>query len=82
MDSIFKSLVKTTAKIADITRALGLKGFMVPLCLRSAIFILVFYISFVSFTNRILGISSVLCHSASPLIIPEAVPLSMFVCNL
>ena len=84
VDSIFKSLLKTTAKIADnITRALGLKGFHgASVSERSAGFISVFYISFVSFTNRILGISTVLCPSASPLIMLEAVPLSVFVWNL
>lgn len=81
MDSIFKSLLKTTAKIADnITQALGLKGFHgASVSERSAGFIC---FTFVSFTNRILGISTVLCPSTSPLIISEAVPLTMFVCNL
>lgn len=66
------------AKIADnITRALRLKAFHgASVSERSAGFIFMFYISFFSFTSRILGVSTV-----SPLIIPEAVPLSMFVCN-
>lgn len=81
VDSIFKSLLKSTAKIADnITRALGLKGFHgASVSDRSAGFISLFYISF---THRILGISTVLCPAASPFNIPEAVPLSMFVCNI
>lgn len=34
----FKSLLKTMTKIADnITRALGLKGFTMPLCLRDVL---------------------------------------------
>lgn len=47
MDSIFKSLLKTTAKIADnITRALGLKGFHgASVSERSAGFISVLHLS-------------------------------------
>lgn len=72
MDSIFKSLLKSKAKIADnITRALGLKGFHgASVSERSAGFISLFYISF---THRILGISTALCPAASPFNIPEAV---------
>lgn len=81
MDSIFKSVLKTTAKIADnITTALGLKRLQgASVSERSDGFISMFYISFVSFTNRILGIPTVLCPSASPLIVPEAAHLSVFV---
>lgn len=74
----FKSLLKTVAKIADnITRPLGLKGFhSVAMSERCAGFICVFY---VSFTNRILGILLVSCHSSSHAL---AVPPSMFAGNL
>lgn len=82
MEPIFKSLLKSTAKIADLPRALELKGFRrAPAPERSATFTSEVCMSFVSFTNRIVDISAVVCPSASPLI-PEAVPVLVFVCNL
>lgn len=68
MDSIFKGLLKTIAKIADnITRALRLKGVHgASVSEKVLAFISLFYISFVSFTNRILGISSVVSFCLSP----------------
>lgn len=73
----FKCLLKTVAKIADnITRLLGLKAFAMPLCLRCAGFISVFYILF---TNRILGFLLVSCPSPSH---SQADPPSIFVGNL